>query len=69
MAHDIIIRSGRIVDGLLNPEHISDVAIDGDTITPLGQVDGRGRQEIDAEGAVVTPGFINQHTHLDAQIA
>ena len=69
MAHDIIIRGGRIVDGLLNPEHIGDVTIDGNTITPLGQVDGRGRQEIDAEGAVVTSGFIDQHTHLDMQIA
>ena len=47
MAHDIIIRSGRIVDGLLNPEHISDVAIDGDTITPLGEVDRRGTCQSD----------------------
>lgn len=69
MAHDIIIRGGRIVDGLLNPEYVGDVAIDGDTITALGQVDGRGKREIDAEGAVVAPGFIDLHTHLDAQIA
>ena len=68
MAHDIIIRGGRIVDGLLNPEYVGDVAIDGDTIAALGQVDGRGKREIDAEGAVVTPGFIDLHTHLDAQI-
>ena len=68
MTHDIIIRGGRIVDGLLNPEKIGDVAIDGDTISILGKVSGRGRQEIDAEGAVVTPGFIDLHTHLDAQI-
>ena len=69
MPHDIVIRGGQIVDGLLNQAFVGDVAIDGDTITALGQVDGRGKQEIDAEGAVVTPGFIDLHTHLDAQIA
>lgn len=69
MNHDIIIRGGRIVDGLLNPEYIGDLAIDGDTITEIGQVEGHGRQEIDAGGAVVTPGFIDLHTHLDAQVA
>ena len=41
MAHDIIIRGSRIVDGLLNPEHIGNVAIEDDTITALGQVHGR----------------------------
>jgi N-acyl-D-aspartate/D-glutamate deacylase len=69
MAHDIIIRGGRIVDGLLNPSYVGDVAIDGDTITAIGEVDGHGKREIGAEGAVVTPGFIDLHTHLDAQIA
>ena len=68
MIHDIIIRGGRIVDGLLNPERYGDIAIDGDTITGLGRINGQGRREINAEGAVVAPGFIDLHTHLDAQI-
>ena len=68
MAHDIIIRGGRIVDGLLNPQYIGDVAIEGDTITALGEVDGRGKREIDAEGAVVTPGFIDLHVHLTSHV-
>ena len=69
MSHDIIIRGGRIVDGLLNPEYTGDIAIDGDTITGLGKVEGEGNREIDAVGAVITPGFIDLHTHLDAQVS
>ncbi|MEM6999920.1 MAG: amidohydrolase family protein [Pseudomonadota bacterium] len=68
MAHDIVIRNGQIVDGLLNPACAGDVAINGDTITEIGQVGGKGYREIDASGAVVTPGFIDLHTHMDAQI-
>ena len=68
MAHDIIIRNGLIVDGLLNPAYSGDIAIDGDTISALGKVEAKGHREIDAEGAVVTPGFIDLHTHMDAQI-
>ena len=43
----------------LNPTYLGDLAIDGDTISALGSVDEPGKREIDAEGAVVTPGFIN----------
>ena len=68
MAHDIVIRNGRIVDGLGNPAFIGDLAIDGDTITALGEVSESGTREIDADGATVTPGFVDLHTHLDAQI-
>ena len=68
MAHDIVIRNGLIVDGLLNQAYLGDVAIDGDTISALGKVDAKGHREIDASGAVVTPGFIDLHTHMDAQI-
>ena len=68
VSHDIVIRGGNIVDGLLNDSYIGDVAIDGDRITELGEVSGQGRREISADGAVVCPGFIDLHTHMDAQI-
>ena len=45
-----------------------DVAIDGATITAVGTVSGRGRREIDARGQLVTPGFVDIHTHYDAQV-
>ncbi|MDE0422345.1 MAG: amidohydrolase family protein [Gammaproteobacteria bacterium] len=68
MSHDLVIRDGRIVDGTGAAAFSADVAIDGDTITAIGKVDGRGKEEIRADGLAVTPGFIDLHTHLDAQI-
>ncbi|HIG39630.1 MAG: amidohydrolase family protein [bacterium] len=68
MTHDIVIRNGNIVDGTGDEPYIADIAIDGDTITAIGQIDGKGKEEIDANGNAVTPGFIDLHTHLDAQI-
>lgn len=68
MAHDIVIRGGDIVDGTGAGPVPGDVAIDDGLITAVGAVDGGGRQEIDAEGHVVSPGFVDLHTHLDAQI-
>jgi len=68
MAHDIVVRGGQIVDGSGSGPIPGDLAIDGGLITAVGEVDGRGKQEIDAEGQTVTPGFIDIHTHLDAQI-
>jgi N-acyl-D-aspartate/D-glutamate deacylase len=68
MAHDIVIRGGTIVDGALNQAYTGDLAITGDTITDLGVVAGQAKHEINADGALVTPGFIDLHTHMDAQI-
>ena len=68
MPHDLVIRGGSIVDGLGGEPVIGAVAIDDGRITAVGDVDGRGKREIDAEGMTVTPGFIDLHTHLDAQI-
>ncbi len=67
MAHDLVIRNGLIVDGLGNEPAHGDVAIDGDTISAVGEVDGKGRQDIDAEGHAVAPAFVDLHTHFDAQ--
>ncbi len=68
MAHDLVIRNGTIVDGTGLEPYQADLAIDGDEITAIGKVEERGQEEIRADGLAVTPGFIDLHTHLDAQI-
>jgi len=69
MAHDLVIRGGLVVDGTGADPIRADVAVDGERITTVGTVDSRGSRELDAEGRYVTPGFVDIHTHLDAQIA
>jgi len=66
--HDIVIRHGEVVDGTGAGPVRADVAIDGDRVTEIGPVTGKGRRELDATGRYVTPGFIDVHTHLDAQL-
>jgi len=68
MGHDLVIRDGLVVDGLGGEPTRGDVAIDGDRITEVGAVDGTGTLELDADGRLVTPGFVDIHTHLDAQL-
>ena len=68
MAHDIVIRGGELVDGTGSAPRQGDLAIDGSTIAAVGKVEGGGKREIDAQGLAVTPGFVDLHTHLDAQI-
>ena len=65
---DWIIRNGTVVDGSGAEPVVADIAISGDRITGIGRVDGTATNEIDADGLVVTPGFVDLHTHLDAQI-
>jgi N-acyl-D-amino-acid deacylase len=65
--HDIVIRGGTIVDGTGSKGYIGDVAIDGERIAGVGGAIGPGRQEIDAEGKLVTPGWVDVHTHYDGQ--
>jgi N-acyl-D-amino-acid deacylase len=64
--HDVVIRGGTVVDGTGRPAFTGDVALDGGTIAAVGKV-GRGRREVDAAGLLVTPGFVDIHTHYDAQ--
>jgi len=64
---DLIIRGGTIVDGSGGAPFVGDVAIDGDRIVEVGQVSGPARREIDATGQVVTPGWVDIHTHYDGQ--
>ena len=67
MAYDVAIRNGTVLDGTGAPGVRADVGIEGDRIVEVGQLDGSAKQEIDAEGKLVTPGFVDIHTHLDAQ--
>ena len=67
MAHDLVIRGGNVVDGTGSEPFAGDVAVDGVTISKVGDVKDAGHREIDAEGHVVTPGFVDLHTHFDAQ--
>ena len=65
--HDLIVRGGTIVDGTGRDPFVGDVAIDDGKVVEVGSVDGDARQEIDATGKVVTPGFVDIHTHYDGQ--
>jgi N-acyl-D-aspartate/D-glutamate deacylase len=65
--HDLIIRGGTVVDGSGAERFQGDVAINDGTITEVGEVGGKSRQEIDAAGRLVTPGWVDVHTHYDGQ--
>jgi N-acyl-D-amino-acid deacylase len=66
--HDLVIRGGDVVDGTGRPAFRADVAVDGDRIVAVGEVRERGWRTLDASGRLVTPGFVDPHTHLDAQL-
>ena len=66
--HDLIIRGGRLIDGTGAPTRIADVAVDGDHISEVGDLTGaEARRTIDADGALVTPGWVDIHCHYDGQ--
>jgi N-acyl-D-amino-acid deacylase len=65
--HDLVIRGGTVVDGTGAAPFKADVAIDGGLVSIVGTVEQQGREEIDATGKVVTPGFVDVHTHYDGQ--
>ena len=66
-SHDLVIRNGTLVDGTGRQPVQGDLAVDGGIITEVGAVDGTGRREVDAEGQLVAPGFVDIHTHYDGQ--
>ncbi len=66
--HDLVIRGGTVVDGTGAEPFAADVAIDKGRISAVGAVAGTGREEVDAKGKLVTPGFVDLHTHYDAQV-
>jgi N-acyl-D-amino-acid deacylase len=65
--HDLVIRGGTVVDGAGAAPFTADVAIENGDIVEVGRVHGAAREVIDADGAIVTPGFIDVHTHYDGQ--
>ena len=67
MAHDLVIRGGEVADGRGGEPFPADVAVDAGTIVAVGEVAGRGIEEIEAAGKLVTPGFVDIHTHYDGQ--
>ena len=65
--HDLIIRGGTVIDGTGAARRRADVAVRDGIITAVGAVDGSACRELDADGAIVTPGFVDVHTHYDGQ--
>jgi len=64
---DVVVRGGTVVDGTGAEGRVADVAISDGRITEVGRVDATGRKEIDADGALVMPGWVDVHTHYDGQ--
>jgi N-acyl-D-aspartate/D-glutamate deacylase len=65
---DLVIRGGTVIDGTGAEGFVADVGVAGGRVVEIGKVASRGAREIDAEGHAVTPGFIDGHTHMDAQM-
>jgi N-acyl-D-aspartate/D-glutamate deacylase len=65
--HDMVIRGGTIVDGTGAARFTGDIAIDNGLISQVGKVSGSGKEEIDAAGMIVAPGWVDVHTHYDGQ--
>jgi N-acyl-D-amino-acid deacylase len=66
--HDLVIRNGIVVDGSGKPKREADIAVDDGRITIVGRVLDAGREEIDARGLLVAPGWVDAHTHFDGQV-
>ena len=65
--HDLVVRGGTVVDGTGAPGRTADVAVTDGVVTEVGRVEGPARRTLDADGALVTPGFVDVHTHYDGQ--
>jgi len=68
MAYDLVIKNGKVIDGSGLPGFHGDVAVSGGRIVAIGKVNGAARQTLNADGLVVAPGIIDNHTHYDAQV-
>src|SRR5215470_18468316 len=68
MSYDLLIKNGMVIDGSGLPRYRADVGVKAGKIAFIGRIAGPARETIDAEGHVVTPGFVDGHTHMDAQV-
>ena len=68
MQYDLLIQNGTLVDGSGMPRFQADVGIVAGKIAAIGKIRDSAKEVIDAEGHVVAPGFIDGHTHMDAQV-
>src|SRR3954454_8014978 len=64
---DLIIRGGTLIDGTGAPRRTADVGVDDGVVVAVGRIDDSATTEVDADGALVTPGFVDIHTHYDGQ--
>ena len=67
--HDLVIRNGKILDGSGKKPFFGDIAIDDGKITSVGKIESSGKKEFDAKGNLVTPGWVDIHTHYDGQVS
>src|SRR5260221_3629133 len=65
---DLVVRNGTVIDGTGGEPREADVAVQEGRIAAIGRIAGAGREEIDAKGMAVTPGFVDIHTHYDGQV-
>jgi N-acyl-D-aspartate/D-glutamate deacylase len=66
-SHDLVVRNGTVIDGSGRPRSVGDVAVSDGVVTEVGTVTGSAHREVDAEGMIVAPGFVDIHTHYDGQ--
>jgi N-acyl-D-aspartate/D-glutamate deacylase len=68
MQHDLVVRGGTIIDGSGKPGYTADLGVKDGRIVEIGRITSRGHRDIDASGLAVMPGFVDGHTHMDAQL-
>jgi N-acyl-D-aspartate/D-glutamate deacylase len=66
--HELVVRGATVVDGTGAPAFTGDLAVDGGQISEVGSVEGRGHQELDGDGLLLAPGWVDVHTHYDGQV-